>query len=145
MLQVKPNLEFTNSPPMEGCLQDGEGKKDYISLSQNSINSKQVRQITINGILLKQCKITDLPYHPGLKQRSKTLRQARNLSEVLFWTRVSKGKFHQISFNRQRVIGFYIVDFFVKSLGLVIEIDGSSHNLRKITMIKEKHTCVLSV
>ena len=55
------------------------------------------------------------------------MRQAENLSEVLFWMQVTKGRFHKIDFDRQRVIGNYIVDFYVKKLGLVIEIDGSSH------------------
>ena len=32
-----------------------------------------------------------------------------------------------IDFDRQRVIGNYIVDFYIKQLGLVVEIDGSSH------------------
>ena len=36
--------------------------------------------------------------------------------------------FHGLDFDRQKVIGNYIVDFFVKRLGLVIEIDGGSHN-----------------
>jgi very-short-patch-repair endonuclease len=36
--------------------------------------------------------------------------------------------FWKIDFDRQRIIGNYIVDFYVKTLGLVIEIDGSSHN-----------------
>lgn len=40
---------------------------------------------------------------------------------------VTKGGFHKIDFDRQRVIGSYIVDFYIKRLGLVIEIDGSSH------------------
>jgi very-short-patch-repair endonuclease len=40
---------------------------------------------------------------------------------------VTKGRFHNIDFDRQKVIGNYIVDFYVKALGLVIEIDGSSH------------------
>lgn len=31
-------------------------------------------------------------------------------------------------FDRQRIIGNYIVDFYVKSLGLVIEVDETSHN-----------------
>ena len=33
-----------------------------------------------------------------------------------------------IDFDRQRIIGNYIVDFYVKALGLIIEIDGTSHN-----------------
>jgi very-short-patch-repair endonuclease len=41
---------------------------------------------------------------------------------------VHRKKFHGIDFDRQRVIGNYIVDFYVKRLGLVVEIDGSSHD-----------------
>ena len=41
---------------------------------------------------------------------------------------VTKNQFYKIDFDRQRIIGNYIVDFYVKKLGLVIEIDGSSHD-----------------
>jgi very-short-patch-repair endonuclease len=41
---------------------------------------------------------------------------------------VHKAKFWKIDFDRQRIIGNYIVDFYVKTFGLVIEIDGSSHD-----------------
>jgi len=40
----------------------------------------------------------------------------------------TKKKFHGLDFDRQKVIGNYIVDFFVKRLALVIEIDAGSHN-----------------
>ncbi|RDI11944.1 uncharacterized protein DUF559 [Flavobacterium sp. AG291] len=50
------------------------------------------------------------------------------VSEVVFWNQVKKKSFFGIDFDRQRIIGNYIVDFYVKSLGLIIEIDGSSHN-----------------
>ncbi|HEY6144436.1 MAG TPA: DUF559 domain-containing protein, partial [Flavobacterium sp.] len=56
------------------------------------------------------------------------LRKAGVLSEVIFWLQVHKEMFWKIDFDRQRIIGNYIVDFYVKTLGLVIEIDGSSHN-----------------
>ncbi len=51
---------------------------------------------------------------------------------MLFWTRVHKGHFHKLDFDRQRVIGNYIVDFYVKKLGLIIEIDGSSHDDKEV-------------
>ena len=56
------------------------------------------------------------------------MRKAGNYPEVVFWQQVHKKKFHGIDFDRQRIIGNYIVDFYVKALGLIIEIDGSSHN-----------------
>ncbi|WP_200912338.1 endonuclease domain-containing protein [Pedobacter sp. Leaf216] len=86
------------------------------------------KDIAINGTILKLTPIADLPYQPRLKERAKLLRQAGNLSEVLFWMQVTKKRFHKIDFDRQRIIGNYIVDFYVKKLGLVIEIDGSSHD-----------------
>ncbi|WP_317167492.1 DUF559 domain-containing protein [Flavobacterium bernardetii] len=46
----------------------------------------------------------------------------------MFWKQVRNKEFWQLDFDRQRVIGNCIVDFYVKSLGLVIEIDGESHN-----------------
>lgn len=55
------------------------------------------------------------------------MRIASTLPEVLFWMEVTKGRFHCIDFDRQKVIGNYIVDFYAKQLSLVIEIDGSSH------------------
>ena len=50
------------------------------------------------------------------------------MSEVIFWKQVRNKEFHQIDFDRQKIIGNYIGDFYIKSLGVVIEIDGSSHN-----------------
>ena len=63
-----------------------------------------------------------------LSIKAKALRKAGVLSEVLFWLQVRNNTFWSIDFDRQRVIGSFIVDFYVKSLGLVIEIDGSSHD-----------------
>jgi very-short-patch-repair endonuclease len=86
------------------------------------------KDIYINDILLKQYPSLVLPKNSKLNERAKKLRQARNLPEVLFWMQVTKGGFHKIDFDRQIVIGNYIVDFYVKSLRLIIEVDGSSHH-----------------
>ncbi len=95
-------------------------------------SEKQANPITICNIAIKPKPITQLPYNANLKDRAKALRQARNLPEVLFWMQVTKGNFHNIDFDRQRIIGNYIVDFYVKQLGLVIEIDGASHNNKEV-------------
>ena len=108
-----------NSPPSEGCPQDG------VVLNNSSYPQSGT---TINDTYIKFVPILELPYNPNLKQRAKELRQAENLPEVLFWTQVTKARFHNIDFDRQRVIGNYIVDFYIKKLGLVIEIDGKSHD-----------------
>ena len=72
--------------------------------------------------------VENLPYNIKLKSRARALRKAGVLSEVVFWLQVHKGMFWKIDFDRQRIIGNFIVDFYVKTLGLVVEIDGSSHN-----------------
>jgi very-short-patch-repair endonuclease len=115
----------SNSPLPEGCPQDGVL---FNTPTQNNTALTKSIQLKIRDIILVQNPITQLPYNPNLKLRARKLRQAENLSEVLFWTQVTKGNFHKIDFDRQRVIGNYIVDFYIKKLGLVIEIDGSSHD-----------------
>jgi len=107
----------SHSPLKEGCPKDG----------MSFFDTRSHRTLEINGTIIKPFSILKLPYNPNLKERAKKLRQARNLPEVLFWKQVTKGGFHKIDFDRQRVIGNYIVDFYIKKLGLVIEIDGTSH------------------
>jgi very-short-patch-repair endonuclease len=82
----------------------------------------------INEIPIKRSFIENLPYNIKLKSRAKSLRKAGNYAEVVFWQQVHKGKFHKIDFDRQRIIGNFIVDFYIKTLGLIIEIDGESHD-----------------
>jgi len=91
---------------------------------------KNDREITayINNRPIFRNFIENLPYNTKLKSRARALRKAGVLSEVIFWLQVHKGIFWKIDFDRQRIIGNYIVDFYVKTLGLVIEIDGSSHD-----------------
>ena len=88
------------------------------------------REITayINGQPIYWNFIKNLPCNIKLKSRARALRKAGVLSEVIFWLQVHKGIFWKIDFDRQRIIGNYIVDFYIKTLGLIIEIDGSSHN-----------------
>ncbi|MFV8333437.1 endonuclease domain-containing protein [Flavobacterium sp. ZT3P35] len=91
---------------------------------------ESTREITayINSQPIYRNFIENLPYNIKLKTRSRALRKAGVLSEVIFWLQVHKGIFWKIDFDRQRIIGNYVVDFYVKTLGLVIEIDGSSHD-----------------
>ncbi len=70
----------------------------------------------------------ELPYNPNLKEKARELRQAGNLSEVLFWNQVKNGQFKGFDFDRQKIIGNYIVDFYCSNCQVVIEIDGSSHD-----------------
>ena len=70
----------------------------------------------------------DLPYNPDLRERARELRKAGNLSEALLWQKLNKKQFKGYDFDRQKIIGNYIVDFYCLDCGVVIEIDGSSHD-----------------
>ena len=91
------------------------------------MNQNQVVTQIKNKIIYKNY-IINLPKNEKLASRAKALRKVGNYPEVVFWQQVHKGKFYNIDFDRQIIIGNYIVDFYVKDLGLVIEIDGESHN-----------------
>jgi very-short-patch-repair endonuclease len=71
---------------------------------------------------------TALPYNPKLRDRAKKLRKSGNLSEVLLWNQLKNMKFKGYDFDRHKIIGNYIVDFFCTNCNTVIEIDGSSHD-----------------
>ena len=82
----------------------------------------------IHGVPIRRHFVESLPYNPHLRKLLSSKRKAGILSEVLFWKQVWAKTFHRIDFDRQRIIGNYIVDFYVKTLSLVIEIDGWSHD-----------------
>ena len=69
-----------------------------------------------------------LAYNPKLKQFAREMRKARNLPEVLFWKQVRNRQFKGLDFDRQKIIGNYIADFYCSQCNLVVEIDGSSHD-----------------
>ncbi len=98
-----------------------EGRAVY----RNKMEKKTLTHI--DGIEIFRRKIELLPKNKDLLSRSRSLRKGYVLSEVIFWKQVRNKEFHGIDFDRQRIIGNYIVDFYIKSLGLVIEIDGSPH------------------
>jgi very-short-patch-repair endonuclease len=75
-------------------------------------------------------KSQSLPSDPSLKGRARALRRARILHEVLLWRRLRKGQLHGLDFDRQRIIGTYIVDFYCSERSVVIEVDGASHRDR---------------
>jgi len=61
-----------------------------------------------------------LPYNPALKQRAKALRRAGNISEVLLWNELKNKQFSGIDFDRQKIIGNFIVDFYCAEKQIVI-------------------------
>ena len=72
-----------------------------------------------------------LPFNPALKERAKELRKAGLLHEALLWNQLKRKNFKGLDFDRQKIIGNYIVDFFCAEKGVVIEADGASHQGRE--------------
>ena len=68
-----------------------------------------------------------LPYNKNLKEFSRKLRNNSTLGEILLWQKLRAGSMMNYTFNRQKPLGRYIVDFYCKPLKLVLEIDGTYH------------------
>ena len=64
-------------------------------------------------------------YNPKLDANAKTLRKNMTKEERHLWYDFLKTL--PIMVHRQKVIGKYIVDFYVASAKVVIELDGSQH------------------
>jgi very-short-patch-repair endonuclease len=60
------------------------------------------------------------------------LRKAGILHEALFWLEIKNKKLNGLDFDRQKIIGNYIVDFYCAEKAVVIEVDGSSHDNRQL-------------
>lgn len=104
-----------NSPPLEGWSQTGVVNSPPLEGAGGGKNRNSKNYF-------------ELPYNPNLKEKAKELRQAGNLSEVLFWNQVKNKQFKGYDFDRQKIVGNYIVDFYCSNCNVVVEIDGSSHD-----------------
>jgi very-short-patch-repair endonuclease len=72
-------------------------------------------------------KYHSLPYDPRLRRRARELRRSGMLHEALLWNQLKQEQLNGLDFDRQKVIGSYIVDFYCAERAVVIEVDGSSH------------------
>jgi very-short-patch-repair endonuclease len=77
-----------------------------------------------------------LPYNKDLKTFSRQLRNNSTQGEILLWKKLRAGSMMGYTFNRQKPLKKYIVDFYCKPLNLVIEIDGGYHG-QEIQKIKD--------
>jgi len=67
-----------------------------------------------------------IPYQPHLVEKARQLRNNSTITERIVWKKIR----HQqlgIDFHRQKPIDRFIVDFYAPDIGLVIELDGVSH------------------
>ncbi|MCV9388502.1 endonuclease domain-containing protein [Reichenbachiella ulvae] len=69
---------------------------------------------------------------PIIFERAKELRKHMTAAESLLWDYLRKKKLKGLKFRRQHPIANYIVDFYCHSIKLVIELDGSIHDLDSV-------------
>jgi very-short-patch-repair endonuclease len=72
--------------------------------------------------------MTESHYNKRHKHLARELRKHGTHGEAVLWSEVLRAKrFYGLQFNRQFPIENYIVDFICRSVKLIIEVDGSSH------------------
>ena len=64
------------------------------------------------------------------QERARELRREMTPAEKILWEELRANKLG-VHFRRQQVIQGFIVDFYCHQAGLVIEVDGDIHDLRK--------------
>ena len=74
--------------------------------------------------------------YKDLKTFSRKLRNNSTTGEILLWKKLRAGSMMNYTFNRQKPLKRYIVDFYCKPLNLVIEIDGGYHE-EEVQKIKD--------
>ena len=60
--------------------------------------------------------------------RARTLRNASTPFEVILWNHRKRAQLSGHKFRRQHVINHTIVDFFCPAKGLIVEVDGETHD-----------------
>ena len=84
-----------------------------------------------NGNILKSNNIF-LPFDNRLKEVARELRKNPTESEKKIWKEyLSKLNKERFTVLRQKPIGYFIADFYIAKLKLIIEIDGDIHNRLK--------------
>ena len=61
-------------------------------------------------------------------KRAKTSRRSMTLPEVILWGDLRAGRLKGLRFRRQHPIGPYILDLYLPSHRLAVEVDGAGHD-----------------
>ena len=68
---------------------------------------------------------------PSIFKLAKQLRKDETEAEKKLWTRLNKNQINGLQFRRQHPINMFIADFYCSKIKLVIEIDGSIHDIEE--------------
>ena len=83
-----------------------------------------------------------MEHDPNLKALSQNLRKNMTLEERILWYQYLRT--YPVQWNRQKVIGPYIVDFYCKRAKLIVELDGSQHYDPEVMAYDQKRTAYLN-
>jgi very-short-patch-repair endonuclease len=73
-------------------------------------------------------------YNKNLQPNANRLRKEMTKAEACLWKYVLRaGKMKGFPFRRQRPVLIYITDFMCKELMLIVEVDGSIHELEEVS------------
>ena len=85
-----------------------------------------------------------MPRNKNLKELSKEKRKESTLGEIIMWKKLRNKQFLGLDFDRQRLIGSFVVDFYCPSKRVIIEVDGDSHRSKEY-YDKARHECLESL
>jgi len=75
-------------------------------------------------------------------QRAREVRREMTPEEGLLWGRLRGKRLGGFHFRRQQPIDGFIVDFYCHQAGLIVEVDGSSHDNREdADAERDRHLC----
>lgn len=66
---------------------------------------------------------------PAIFKLAKELRKNETETEKILWTKLNKNQMMGLQFRRQHPINMFVADFYCAKIKLVIEIDGSIHEI----------------
>src|SRR6476659_5669904 len=69
--------------------------------------------------------------HPLIFKKAEELRNRMTHAEELLWNYLKTNEWN-VKFRRQHPLSIYVADFYCHKLKLIIEVDGSIHNIENI-------------
>lgn len=84
-----------------------------------------------------------IKYDTRLKERANQLRKNQTLPEKKLWEKLRNKQFYWYKFIRQKMLWFFIADFYCSELKLIIEIDWESHFTQQWISYDKERTQIL--
>ena len=82
---------------------------------------------------------TDREYYDDIKAHARRMRKQPTPAEKILWRRLRDKQVNGYKFRRQHPIDRFIVDFYCREAGLVIEVDGAVHDSSEAREYDDAH------